>query len=231
MNILRIHSSTAYVKSSEVEISKAMHDGILPKAANIDIKSQANFHELILDAIVSGKARSVKKIEFAIEKHDFFSQFLTYFAETLEDLTLKINASRPFNLEDTERDMSAVTSAIASLDNLKKLQLRTWFMGCLRIYSQSLEEIDTYYAHDQFWVERCICPSLRLFKCRNFSYFYDCKNGLIPLKAFEEAELKPLRFDDGALRWYERPSIEYRVGDRSFHGLKVPEDCIVQFRC
>lgn len=227
---VRIVSGVPPRSTPIAELRKAWADGIPRTYANSTRITLVDFHAQISD-ILTGNRCPLTKMELNIEKGKWYPPILMNFAETLQELVLKIGASGQVYQGETERQLKKVTQAISYLRNLKKLQLRTWFPSHLHIRSKSLEEIDTYYAHDKFWVVECLCPSLKFFKCRNFVQFHECKNGVTPVTQFKESELKLLRHEGGVERWYDRPSIDFRVGDRPFLGMKVGDDCVVRVRC
>ena len=182
-----------------------------------------------------GRCFSIKSMELACYLIPWCDLLITDYRETLEELTLKItNSQEPDPQMDSSMassQMAIATDVIESMPCLKKLQLRTWFRADINIKSASLEEIDTYFMFDESYVRKCDCPKLKVFKCRNFEQFYQCKNGVVPVTPFTEAELVLLRHDGGIDRWYERPSVDFRVGDRPFRGMKVPIKCIVSIKC
>jgi len=195
-------------------------------------------HSKTVKALRGGRCFSIKSMELACYLTPWCDLLIKDYRGTLEELTLKITNLNFPPEQDPQMDSSMATSQLAiatksieSMPCLKKLQLRTWFRADINIKSASLEEIDTYFMFDESYVRKCDCPALKIFKCRNFQQFYQCKNGVVPVKPFTEAELVLLRHDGGIDRWYERPSIDFRVGDRPFRGMKAPTECIVSIKC
>ena len=87
----------------------------------------------------------------------------------------------------------------------------------VRIHSKSLKVIDFRNAGKCVWVTKCICPSLERFRCMGDGY----GNGVRHYNPDEHFS----RRDD----WHLSDRGELSAGENRFHGMKVPDTCIVEF--
>eukprot|EP00979_Chaetoceros_neogracilis_P017526 scaffold10238_cov276-Chaetoceros_neogracile.AAC.7 len=232
LELLNISGITEPKQSSDEECDQATALGIqLFPAHSLDIQG---IHMKTIEAL-RGRCSPIKSMELACCLVPWYDQLITNYRDSLEQLTLKITKSQDQNIYITSSmaisQMAIVTKLIESMPRLKKLKLQTWFKADINIKSETLEEIDTYFMFDGSFVRKCECPKLKHFKCRNFEQCHQCKNGVLPVLPFEDGELVLLRHGGGIDRWYARPSVDFRVGDRLFRGMKAPNECIVSVKC
>ena len=88
----------------------------------------------------------------------------------------------------------------------------------VRIQSKSLKVIDFRNAGKSVWVTKCICPSLERFRCIGNSFAGNGVRHYNPEEHFS-------RQDD----WHLSDRGELSAGENRFHGMKVPDTCIVEF--
>jgi len=112
--------------------------------------------------------------------------------------------------EEYDEGAIAISQMIENMPNLKKLSFDCDDEGSFRVRSQSLEEIET--RHSWCDVTECICPSLKMMRCRVHGFFLSTT--VKPVTPFTKEELKSKQ--------------DFKVGDRPFIGMTVPNSCIVR---
>jgi len=162
--------------------------------------SHAALQEIIADILVE-QAPLLTEMKVTLFRLSDLS-LLNRFSNQLEALTLTIQLSE-------EMDADAISQMIENMPKLKKLSfLYGW--GSVRVRSQSLEEIDgrTFDGY----VTECICPSLKMFYCCLGKGVQSIT--VDPVTPFTREDLKTEQ--------------DFKVGDRPFIGMTVPNACIVR---
>jgi len=162
--------------------------------------SRSNVKEIIADILVE-QAPLLTKINVTLFRI-LDLPLLKRFSNQLEELTLTIY------LSEDDPVAVAISQMIKNMPKLKKLSFdRGW--GSVRVRSQTLEEIGG--RHSRCYVNECICPSLKMFHCclQKGEQSWTVK----PITPFTKDELKTEQ--------------DFKVGDRPFIGMTVPNSCIV----
>lgn len=168
---------------------------------------QRDFAEL-----VPSRTQALKKLDLSIRKKDIHIPFFSGFSSTLENLTLSIDGSHQETQSGSlDGDLEKITESIECMPMLKKLTLKVSFPVSFRIKSLSLEEIDTTSSIYGFWVDECICRSLKVFRCRYLDQM--TRNGISP---------DPILMN-GVIA--SKKEIKFRVGSHPCKGMKVPDCC------
>ena len=199
---------------------------------------------------------SLKKLHLRIRKDEFHAPFLTSFSQSLEELSLNIlkeerNVTENENENENENgandatasvtvstkrgsyddDLEQMSAAIQKLPKLKKLTICANMQAVFRIRSKSLEEINTKPSSIGFWVNECICPSLKLFRSR---YHFPIRrgygqdpgvpygNGLTPVFTCYRDDVKDKFRNEKRLN-----ELEVHAGSHPFVGMQVPSSCVV----
>ena len=179
---------------------------------------------------VPQRAPALKRMQLTFDMEALYSPVLTNLSHSLEELELSIVACyhNLHQTSDQKLDLQELTRSIEQLTKLKKLGLSTNFAASFQIHSTSLEEIDTTDCSEFFFVDKCVCPSLKKFACISLyepeDYNDQMKNGVQPVIPFTEEELEDMTTE-------EEVEVEVEVGSRSFIGMSVPGTCIVKIRC
>ena len=167
---------------------------------------------------VPAHASALKIMRLTFFEGALYLPVLSNSFSSLEELSLAIHFNQSVDLQEVSR-------SIEQLTKLKTLILHTNFAASFQIHSTSLEEIDTTDCNDGFFVDKCVCPSLKKFTCVSLdqSYYDDLtRNGVKPVIPFTEEELEVMTTEEG---------VEVEVGCRPFIGMSVPGTCIVKIRC
>jgi len=113
---------------------------------------------------------------------------------------------------------------LENMSKLKKLSFGCDTMICFRVRSQSLEEIDA--RHSLAYVTECICPSLKILHCVTFKSVRP-----ITLHGWVLEGVNPITvklFTPFTQEELQTEQDFFKVGDRPFMGMTVPNSCIVR---
>jgi hypothetical protein len=159
-----------------------------------------------------------------MKKGEWHLPVLTNFSNSLEELTLCISPDH-----EQDADLQDLSKSIQQLSKLKKLKLSFLWKRCsFEIESKTIEKIDMTGSEEGCFLDKCICPSLKVFKC-NYKRSNDAEqeqsNGLRPRFPFSDNILEKL---ESCKR--NRKGVHVTVGECSFVGMiVVPETCKVMF--
>ena len=223
-------------QSSEEHISDAINAGIPDEViqefhpATIEPLDRRVIQKIIAD-ILTLEAPSLTKMEVLIKKEQWHRPLLTNFSNRLEELHLQLDwdseiAGIHFPYDEGAKQISAV---IEHMLNLKRLNLKVYSLlisGRFRIKSISLEEIDTRWSKN-FYIDECVCPSLKMLKGINIPRRQG--NGVKPVTPFTEDDLKPPERAPNTPPHKFTYFVDFKVGERPFIGMTVPDSCIVRF--
>jgi hypothetical protein len=127
-------------------------------------------------------------------------------ASTLVELDLTLMQQIVFPQNDWVHDIRGqwVTNAIASMPRLTKLNIIVYDFAktILQIRSDSLEEINTRSAN-HFFLEECICPKLKVFKCVYISHIQKM-NGLMSISLMNVDVLAALYLKQQRQQQYDK---------------------------
>jgi len=196
--------------SSDGNIAAAIAAGI-PREAIEEYHpispSRANVKEIIADILVE-QAPLLTKINVTLFRTLDLS-LLKRLSNQLEELTLTIYLS-----EDDPMAV-AISQTIENMPKLKKLSFdRGW--GSVRVRSQTLEEIDG--RHSRCYVNECVCPSLKMFHC----WLHEVVRSITGVQPATVKPVTPFTRDE------LKTEQDFKVGDRPFIGMTVPNSCIVR---
>ena len=180
------------------------------KDCEISIKSRS-LKELSIHSSIHVRTvvcPSLKKLKIRSWSSTMAIRTLTQVANTLEELDLAI--SEVVEELDLEIYGSKITTAIENMPKLKKLVMCGPNGSEFVIKSISLEQIDAL----GYWsgIEKCICPSLKLFQYRHSAL------SLV-------RPVSPLCGNDIPPKGHTK---EFKVGERPFVGMNAPDSCIVE---
>jgi len=209
-------------------IEKAVSTGI-PRQAIDEFVHPAQYDRIAIQETITdilqenSNAPSLKAMEIVIRKEEWFRPILTKFSNQLEKLHLYIDWDEIGGKFPYDEKAKEISSVIENMPNLKHLvlQVNSYMGGSFRVKSASLEEIDTRLSKN-FYLEECICPSLRMLYCTQRFDLCLIKNGVHPVIPFTNEELKSVN-DDGNDQY-----VDVKVGDRDFVGMDAPASCIVR---
>ena len=131
-----------------------------------------------------------------------------YLSKEIEDLCLKVDNISPRDNLERLGDM------VEQMPNLKKLFLKTYDRGELRINSRSLEEIDVTESNLGFMVTECICPSLQTFRVRNDAF-------VGPHNGVQLAASHDIRIENS-------DQSTFALSEFDFVGMEAPKSCVVK---
>jgi hypothetical protein len=129
----------------------------------------------------------------------------------LRDLGVGVTCDSVFRafLRCAENHPNLEIFAVGSAQHVRSIKVR--------IQSKSLKVIDFRNAGKSVWVTRCTCPSLERFRCMGGPL----GNGVRHYNPDEHFS----RQDD----WHLTDRGGLSAGENRFHGMKVPDTCIVEF--
>jgi len=181
-----------------------------------NVMTSAEFQRFFVEYVPT-RATSLKRMKIDVNIAGLHLPLLTSLSDSLEELELNIFASDDCKCED-------LSLAIGQLSKLKKLKVFALFKGSCSIYSSSLEEIDMIDCWNGFFTDKCVCPSLKMFKCMNTDKVSgnELSNGIRPVVPFSEEERKDMQ---------AKKVVAMTAGSRTFIGMNVPETCIVRIKC
>lgn len=187
------------------------HQDISSDETSSDLQLQRFFVEHVPE-----RAPALKTMRLAFyHQGAVYSPVLSNLFSSLEELSLEFGIHQIVDLHEISR-------TIEQLTKLKKLSLVTDFTASFQIHSASLEEIDTTESTNGLFVDKCVCPSLKMFRCEHLDENDDFLNGVKPVIPFTEEELEDMATEEG---------VEVEVGSRPFIGMSVPGTCIVKIWC
>jgi hypothetical protein len=181
--------------SSEAEHEKAIDCGLSPTFVNLStfISGNYDFHQATA-TLLQRRAPNLTKMRLLLVKEVFNPIILHVTASTLVELDLTLMQQLVFSRSDWSHDVRGtwVTDAIASMPKLTKLSIIVYDFASttFRISSDSLEEINTRGAND-FFLDECICPKLKVFKCVYVSHIQKI-NGLMSISLLNVNDLHAL---------------------------------------
>lgn len=181
--------------ASEAEHRKAIECGLSPSFANLStvISGTYDYHQATA-TLLQNRAPNLTKMRLLLVKQTFNPIILHVTASTLVELDLTLMQQIAFPQNDWVHDIRGqwVTNAIASMPRLTKLNIIVYDFAktILKIRSDSLEEINTRSAN-HFFLEECICPKLKVFKCVYISHIRKM-NGLMSISLMNVDELVAL---------------------------------------
>jgi len=181
-----------------------------------NVMTTAEFQRFFVE-YVPARAISLKRMKINVKIAGLHLPLLMNLSDSLEELELCIFAVEDCTCEDLSR-------AIGQLSKLKKLKVYALFKGSFRIYSSSLEEIDVIDCWNGFFIDKCVCPSLKMFKCAHTHKVNGntLSNGIRPVVPFSKEERKDME---------AKKVVTMAAGSRTFIGMTVPETCIVRIKC
>jgi len=119
---------------------------------------------------------------------------------------------------------NSIPKHVSKLPGLKVLKVSNYTADPCQLSSSSLQRIDVTSAGKYAWVTRCVCPNLRRFVCRGYSYGNGVRprkeNGELDWNAAGEYYAGTTQFDGSLMISNIRPGIV-------FQGIDVPDDCLV----
>jgi len=187
------------------------HQDISSDETSSDLQLQRFFVEHVPE-----RAPALKTMRLAFyHQGAVYSPVLSNLFSSLEELSLEFGIHQIVDLHEISR-------TIEQLTKLKKLSLVTDFTASFQIHSASLEEIDTTESTNGLFVDKCVCPSLKMFRCEHLDENDVFLNGVKPVIPFTEEELEDMATEEG---------VEVEVGSRPFIGMSVPGTCIVKIWC
>lgn len=181
--------------ASEAEHQKAIDCGLSPTFVNLStfISGNYDFHQATA-TLLQHRAPNLTKMRLLLVKEVFNPIILHATALTLVELDLTLMQKLVFSRNDWSHDVRGtwVTDAIASMPKLTKLSIIVYDYASttFRIRSESLEEINTRGAN-HFFLDECICPKLKVFKCVYISHIQKT-NGLMSISLLNVDDLKAL---------------------------------------
>jgi len=227
-NITELHECVLLVEDdyiNDVSIPQVLTNQIESKAAEVgttfpedslfatSVESQRFFAEY-----VPTRAISLKSMVISVYKENLHLPVLTSLCHSLEDLELLIYSTD--NDTRDHADLQDISGAIGQMTGLKKLKICGFVPGPFHIHSTSLEEIDITCSTGDFFIDKCVCPALKVFKCRYFIGAVAVPNGLNHVKIpFTKEEVQKMKPKNGI--------VEVESGSRAFIGMRVPKTCIV----
>ena len=190
--------------------------------------------------IQSIRCPALKKLSINVKIDSLLLDANDLFPASLEDVSLTLNHAG-FDCVQCTRILRQICDRLRDLRHLKKLRLR----GCgfhrslnVIIHSDTLEEIDMAMASKYIHVTKCKCPLLKIFRyscqleCsetldvfseeRIFKIEGIASHVLRPVEAFTSADF------DLPIYAFQNATHTFQVKERGFHGLIVPDTCIVQ---
>jgi len=181
-----------------------------------NVMTTAEFQRFFAEYVLA-RAISLKRMKIDVKIAGLHLPLLMNLSDSLEELELRIFAVDDCICEDLSR-------AIGQLSKLKKLKVYALFKGSCHIYSSSLEEIDVIDCWNGFFIDKCHCPSLKMFKCTHTHKVNGSalSNGIRPVVPFSEEERKDME---------AKKVVTMTAGSRTFIGMKVPETCMVSIKC
>jgi len=205
--------------------SKAEDDAYESKAVKAGIPSDV-FRQDDADCLVEFQrfladhlpkhAPALKKMQLSFDNVKMYLPVLTNLSQSLEELKLSIRQTRngcPLSFAIELQELSRVIEQLPRLKNLKLFEKNG---GSFHIRSTSLEEIDTTECSTEFFISKCVCPSLMMFRCTHRGRR---SNGARPAIAFNEEDLEDMR---------KESEVDLKVHSRPFIGMSVPGTCIVR---
>ena len=178
--------------ASEAEHQKAIDCGLSPTFVNLStfISGNYDFHQATA-TLLQRRAPNLTKMRLLLVKEVFNPIILHAIASTLVELDLTLMQQLVFPRNNWSQDVRGtwVTDAIASMPKLTKLSIIVYDFASttFRISSESLEEINTRGAND-FFLDECICPKLKVFKCVYISHIQKI-NGLVSISLLNVNDL------------------------------------------
>ena len=182
----------------------------------VDLIDSPSTYESLLSTIVQ-HAASLKKLRISGDFQNVPSYDLLTRLESLEELKLGINNDRWLE-EHTDR----LGNAISAMTHLKKLTLlgnRSRVANFYWVKSDTLEEINVVGMGKGQWFNDVICPSLKLFESKAYTF----GNGIRPVipkaRTRDAAEFQAVSIQPGAHLACSLPC----------QGVQVPDSCIFKF--
>ena len=170
-----------------------------------------------LAEFVPKRAMSLKRMALTL-KGELCPSLLRAFSYSLEDLEMKIFAPDGSSSMDSE-DLHAPSQVIEKLSKLKRLKIKAMFKASFTVRSNTLEVIDTTGSRG-FYVETCVCKSLRKFICdHKKDYSKEWSNGVKPFELFSDEDIS-----------VGEEILEVQSKSHPFVGLIVPDNCTVRMK-
>lgn len=148
------------------------------------LQDSRNFQKFMVDHVAAKSEPKVLKLCSNYRELD--RQFLVCFASSLEELEVRIGTDKDDRQVTSDDDCLEVLSfSIEQMTKLRKFkfgQYNQFGAGYFVVRSESLEEMDTLHCDNRFFVRKCICPSLKSFRCLHtpMGSNYEIVNGIDP---------------------------------------------------
>jgi len=165
------------------------------------------------------RCRALRKVSVSSKHNEMHIPLITAFSKTLVDVTLKLFEGS--DGVEAGNDLEAFSHVVTNMPKLKKLKINACLKASISVKSKSLTKIDVRSSLGGFYISKCVCPSLAIFRS---SYFVKDNrwNGVRPVaRICVQEELEKNYAEDKRI-------IDLQVSSNPFHGMHVPETCIVR---
>lgn len=185
------------------------------------VDSDPRLHE-VWALILQQEAKRMKRLDVIVQKENFYSPFITVFADSIEEIHLTLTST---GLNDGSivpaSALEKISHALVLCTKLRKLYLNPIRFNCnIHIESKSLEELVIVGSAFNILVEKCSCPRMELIK---YEFLGETdRHGIIPVVPFDRNDFEWVKNETK----YEYVDL---TADRGrFHGLDVPSSCIIR---
>ena len=185
------------------------------------------FHKFFVENVAK-RVPSLKNMSIDVLKGEWQWSFeiLNNISGSLDELTLIVSSREELSMgtSNDDSDFEELSGLIQHSPNLKRLTLSiTWKYRLFNISSNSLEHIDMTDSNEGYFLDKCVCPSLKTLKCNYNAFYTKVYNDLKPhLPLSNEEALARLNQQIG-----HYPTVNVQAGENSFDELVAPDSCRV----